>query len=166
MSTQQTHYGITVSLGSYLGISGIDYLGREGVLFQGSGIRMADILDGTSSTLAVGERPPSPDYWYGWWYAAEGQAPGSGSGDTVLGVCEVKAANAPFASQCSRGPFQYAAGQVNEQCDFLHYWSLHPRGGNFAYADGSVHFVGYEIAPEVLKALATRAGGEPGFQIE
>lgn len=40
------------------------------------------------------------------------------------------------------------------------YWSLHGGGGaNFAFADGSVHFLSYS-AVEILPALATRSGGE------
>jgi prepilin-type processing-associated H-X9-DG protein len=41
----------------------------------------------------------------------------------------------------------------------FHFWSLHPGGAHFLYADGSVHFLGYD-ADAILPALATRAGGE------
>ena len=44
-------------------------------------------------------------------------------------------------------------------CHHHHFWSLHPGGGNFAFADGSVRFLRYSAA-SVLPALATRAGGE------
>ena len=39
------------------------------------------------------------------------------------------------------------------------FWSLHPGGANFAFADGSVRFLPF-AADSVLPALATRAGGE------
>ena len=39
------------------------------------------------------------------------------------------------------------------------FWSLHPGGANFAFADGSVKFLRYSAA-DILPALATRAGGE------
>ena len=38
--------------------------------------------------------------------------------------------------------------------------SLHPGGGNFAMADGSVRFVRDGISLPAYRALATRAGGE------
>jgi prepilin-type processing-associated H-X9-DG protein len=48
---------------------------------------------------------------------------------------------------------------LTDQCDLFHFWSLHPGGANFAFADGSVRFLTY-AADDVLPALATRAGGE------
>jgi prepilin-type processing-associated H-X9-DG protein len=41
----------------------------------------------------------------------------------------------------------------------LHFWSLHPGGAHFLFADGSVRFLAYS-ADSSLPALATRAGGE------
>ena len=40
------------------------------------------------------------------------------------------------------------------------YWSRHPGGVNFLFADGSVHFLKSTINPTPWRALATRAGGE------
>ena len=40
-----------------------------------------------------------------------------------------------------------------------HFWSVHPGGAHFAFADGSVRFLKYSADP-ILPALATRAGGE------
>ncbi|MFO0845805.1 MAG: DUF1559 domain-containing protein [Gemmataceae bacterium] len=158
LSAQSTYGGMQVALSSYLGVSGLDVRQNSGVMYIDSRVRLTDIHDGTSNTLMAGERPPSPDFWYGWWYAGEGQA-GVGSGDTVLGVREVRWPNASYAQQCPPGPYSFRAGRLTEQCDLFHFWSLHPSGANFLLADGAVRFLPYS-ADAVLPALATRSGGE------
>ncbi|HEV3235812.1 MAG TPA: H-X9-DG-CTERM domain-containing protein, partial [Gemmataceae bacterium] len=40
------------------------------------------------------------------------------------------------------------------------YGSLHPNGANFAFCDGSVHYLTNGISLITLKALCTRAKGE------
>jgi hypothetical protein len=73
-------------LASYAGILGTDLFAVDGVLYLDSRVRFTDVADGTGTTLAVGERPPSADFWYGW-YAGVGQRQ-TGSGDMLLGVRE------------------------------------------------------------------------------
>jgi prepilin-type N-terminal cleavage/methylation domain-containing protein/prepilin-type processing-associated H-X9-DG protein len=143
-----------VALTSYQGVAGTDFTRRDGVLFLDSRIRLTDIVDGTSKTLAVGERPPSTDHRFGWWYAGWGQGK-TGSLDSVTGVCEV---NITIPS-CPPGPYEFGPGNVNDLCAVYHFWSLHPGGANFLFADGSVHFLSYSAAP-LLPALSTRAGRE------
>ncbi len=152
-----THQGRRPALTSYVGVLGTAFDRTEGVLYRDSRVRLTDILDGTAHTLAVGERPPSADRWYGWWYAGFGQA-GTGSGDMLLGARE-RNAGGPYVSQCPPGPYQFGPGGVTNQCDLFHYWSLHVGGAHFLFADGSVRFLAYSAAP-LLPALATRAGGE------
>jgi prepilin-type processing-associated H-X9-DG protein len=156
-SAQRTHEGLRVALTSYVGVLGIDYTTEEGVLFADSQVRLADISDGTSETLMVGERPPSIDAWYGWWYSGVAQD-GTGSPDIVLGVRERQSSGA-YLGLCFSGPFHFSPGTLTNQCDVLHYWSLHDGGAYFLFADGSVHFLAYS-ADGILPALATRSGGE------
>ena len=158
---QWTHEGYLVACTDYLGVSGTNYQTRDGVFTYDLPIRLAEIADGQSNTLLVGERPPSTDFWYGWWYAT-----GSGSfstGDVTLGVAELNPATSggvsTYLEGCPPGPYSYFRGN-NEQCDALHYWSWHPGGANFALADGSVKFISYSIDDATIQALATRAGGE------
>jgi prepilin-type N-terminal cleavage/methylation domain-containing protein/prepilin-type processing-associated H-X9-DG protein len=152
-----THKARIVALTSYVGVLGTAYDYTDGVLFRDSHVRLTDITDGTSNTAMAGERPPSADFWYGWWYAGFGQA-GTGSADMLLGARE-RNFGGPFVSACPPGPYHFQAGSLNEQCDLFHFWSTHPGGAQFLFADGSVLFLSY-AADNVLPALATRAGGE------
>lgn len=148
-----------IAFTSYLGVSGADTFGRDGVLYQNSRIQFNAITDGLSNTLLLGERPPSSDFQFGWWYAGAGQR-GTGSGDLILGVREANLQPIVSGSQCGPGryPFSPATG-FSDPCGMFHYWSPHPGGANFALCDGSIRFLSYE-ANEVLPAMASRAGGE------
>lgn len=149
-----------VAFTSFLGVAGLDAVSaRDGVLYQDSATRFADITDGTSNTLLLGERPPSADFQFGWWYAGVGQKL-TGSADLVLGVREPNLQLVTTGSPCGPGryPFSAASG-FNDPCGMFHFWSPHPSGANFVFADGSVRFLSYSVDP-LMPALASRAGGE------
>jgi prepilin-type processing-associated H-X9-DG protein len=147
-----------VSLLSYLGNAGTAAGRNDGIIFRGSGTNLVHISDGTPNTLLIGERPPSADLHYGWFYAGVGQD-GSGSLDSVLGAREVNKAIFSTYRQCGPGPFHFQAAKIDDPCAAFHFWSQHNGGANFAFCDGSVRFLSYS-ADAILPALATRAGGE------
>ena len=149
--------GTTAAFNFYLGVSASFSQQRDGMLFRDSDVRLADVTDGTSQTLVLGERPPSADAYFGWWYAGIGQNELDGSADSVMAVREL---NRTFrAPTCHRGPYHFNPGTSDNLCSMFHFWSQHPGGAHFAFADGSVQFFRYDIDP-LLPALATRAGGE------
>ena len=149
---------VLVAFTSYLGVAGLTTRGAEGVLFTDSAVRFADITDGLSNTLLLGERPPSSDFQYGWWYAGNGQD-GTGSADFLLGVREINLLPSGAAFPCGPGQYHYKPSRFDDPCGMFHFWSPHPGGANFALADGSVRFLAYAADP-VMPALATRAKGE------
>lgn len=141
----------------YLGVSGTNSVGKDGVLFENSAVRFADVRDGLSNTLLAGERPPSPDDRLGWWYAGVGLRESGRGGDSFLGVREPR--DAVILPMCPDGLPTFRPGRLDDLCDVVHFWSRHPGGAHFAFCDGSVRFLRYS-ADSVLPALATRGGGE------
>lgn len=155
---QESRGEIVVAFTSYLGVEGRDLLSRDGLLYYNSTVSFSEVTDGLSNTVMVGERPPSADFYYGWWYTGYGQS-SSGSLDMTLGVSEINRYRQPEFRHCLPGPYSFGPGKLENDCDLFHFWSLHSGGANFLCADGSVHFLSYSAA-SILPALGTRAGGE------
>ena len=151
--------GKYVGLSSYLGVSGTNYEARNGAFFGGSKTRFAEIHDGLSNTIFVGERPPSADMNFCWWYAGFG-GNGSGAFDTTLGVNDTAEGIAELEPQCSTAADYFRPGKVRNQCDCRHFWSLHPSGAHFLFGDNSVRFLNYSISQTTLQAYSTIANGE------
>ncbi len=142
---------------SYLGVNGLNQFqeagGQNGMLFVNSGVKFRDVTDGSTNTIMVGERPPTQDLVYGWWFAGAGTAPRFGTSDVVLGIAERQPSPASAAEYYRPGDIQNASHQY-------HFWSLHAGGTFFLLADGSVHFISYNVGRNVIQALATRNGNE------
>lgn len=151
---------------SYLGVSGLDQTTRDGILHLDSKVRFADVGDGLSQTLVVGERPPSARLNAGWWYAGWGKNK-TGAGEMILGVRELNTypAEYPYGQGFGSGPFEFGPGKLTNQGDLFHFWSIHPGGANFLFADNSVRFLRWS-ARSVLPALATFRGGEAAVALE
>lgn len=132
---------LSVAHANYAAVFGSNELGDDpgagnGMFFRNSRIRLADVTDGSSNTLAVGERGEvnSKATWTGAVTGAD-EAPALILGDT---------GTTPNSSN-------------GDEDDFA---SQHVQGVNCLFADGSVRTIRNSIAPVVWNALATRAGGE------
>jgi prepilin-type processing-associated H-X9-DG protein len=158
-----------VAFTTYLGVEGESWAYPDGILFHNSSIRVSDVTDGTSHTTLIGERPPSSTGLVTTWWGTGGQS-ARGSGESVLGEWEKWIDLGTFPGHCEDRNYHFRPGRLGDPCGDLHFWSLHPRGANFAFADGSVRFMSYAAGVvdrtgdepvSVMHSLATRAGGEP-----
>jgi len=126
------------------GVPPVDSRGQcisNGVFYHNSRVRLADVIDGTSNTLMVGERttfedPPNAPF-YGTWSGA---------------LPEVEEEIARIMGHAEHPPNEFEHPE-----DF---GSFHPGGAQFIFADGHVRFVPETIEVAIFQALATRAGGE------
>jgi prepilin-type N-terminal cleavage/methylation domain-containing protein/prepilin-type processing-associated H-X9-DG protein len=115
----------------------------DGLFFRGDGNKkkkLTDIRDGTSNTFMIGEDLPQYNQWCSWPYS-----------NNAVGTCAVPPNyQMPPAMTASPGnwPTTYS------------FRSRHTSGLQFAYADGSVHFIRDSIDINVYRAMATIAGGE------
>jgi prepilin-type N-terminal cleavage/methylation domain-containing protein/prepilin-type processing-associated H-X9-DG protein len=138
-----SYLGCAGTTGGYWGSSLTTYKDGnvDGILSRNINRRFADITDGSSNTFLVGERPPSLDLYYGWWFGGAGYD-NSGVGDVVMGAREWGYA-AGLGCPTSKTGFQ--PGDLRTPCDQVHFWSLHSGGANFLKADASVKFYTYAI---------------------
>jgi len=175
--TSNDSYAMRVSLTSYVGVAGVsgDNVGVAQTNLRGplvqqtntypkTNIRLTDITDGTSNTFLAGERPPSVDLFYGWWFAGAGYD-GSGVGDITLGSDESRYADAIHDTSCKRWVnnttyIGFQQGRIFDSCDQAHFWSMHAGGANFLNCDGSVRMLGYGIDPATFRAMCTYNNGE------
>jgi prepilin-type N-terminal cleavage/methylation domain-containing protein/prepilin-type processing-associated H-X9-DG protein len=145
---------------------------RDGVFHQRSQVRLADISDGTSSTLLLGERShrdpifdaicqeydPGSGPLASWGYWASAPFAEGSQGDVLLGASVPINWRVPPEAWATAAdpndPWPWWTDRLNA------FGSHHSGGANFAFADGSVRFVRDSIALRELQALSTRAGGE------
>jgi prepilin-type N-terminal cleavage/methylation domain-containing protein/prepilin-type processing-associated H-X9-DG protein len=144
-----------VATANYPGMYGTGEPGvdGDGVFFRGSQVRIADITDGTSSTIMVGERR----YLYGQttWVGAVTNASQTAPPGSPFGVQVENSSNHVLGHSAEAWDGPASPYEPN------HFSSRHTGGLNFLYADGHVSFITNAVDYATFKALSTRAGGEP-----
>lgn len=132
----------------------------RGPFYRNSKTRFGNITDGTSSTIALGERtngpildtngepigaPPHPNFENVWFAATRDlDAPDDDHGHMVL-------FDAEYGPNQARGAGTGADRGVSAPHDGL---------AQFAFLDGSVHTISSEVSLEVYRALSSMNGGE------
>ncbi len=158
----QDYHGYT----SYAATCGLNNNGKEGLMFLDSSVKVSQVTDGTSNTLAAVERPPtmfepghSSQGGWGWWETVYGTF----IGDVAVGMRTTTfmgATSCPTSPRFFGPPVTIASNtDPNYYCGANHSWSFHPGGANMIMGDGSVRFVSYSMGA-LAAELATRAGGE------
>lgn len=139
--------GFTAGSGTLRGM--FDYRGTQ------KPPNIASITDGTSNTVLAGEVLPSRCADCNFWFQNGGLAGmtvplnwNSNTFDPALPSCDNQwqGANTPLGCR-------FASTAKN-------FVSLHPGGANFAFCDGSVHFLKQSISMPTYAALGSRNGGE------
>jgi prepilin-type N-terminal cleavage/methylation domain-containing protein/prepilin-type processing-associated H-X9-DG protein len=140
--------------------------GSAGLFYRNSRNTFASITDGTSNTIAAGERSGN-------------HAPATWTGAVPGGRCPAWMATQPPAPYAPPpGPAydnaDFGEALVLAHCNATHlpsadfpifdpdtFYSMHTgQGANFLFADGSVHYLTSGINPATYQGLSTIAGGE------
>jgi prepilin-type N-terminal cleavage/methylation domain-containing protein len=137
--------------GSHMAVNdGVFGLNWPGFGFQNRPIKFRDILDGTSSTLAVGETTyEMKDYLWSSSLPEIGGTQRHGLARWVVG----------YPRGVSMGSTGFPLNRPSV-ANLGGYSSSHPSGLNFLLMDGSVHFMSDAIDPAILNSLSTRRGQE------
>ncbi len=127
----------------------------SGVLYPKSGVRTADIRDGLSHTLAVGEQV---NWLRAWTAGAYWTSIYSPLNHTCCMSC--KNVRWPINSDPAVYCYKGCNGPRTVLFNDVFFSSYHPGGVNWLYADGHVDWMGEDVKFPVLQKLATRAGEE------
>lgn len=130
----------------------------NGMFHRNVAIRVAEITDGTSNTIGIGERASmfTPNGWAGvipgaqtvfspWWAQRRGQIVGATARPAITMVSVHVRTGGPSSPTGSPGGF----------------WSPHSGGCLFLLMDGSTHTVATDVDIQVFRAMAGRNDGLP-----
>ena len=162
-----TDYAANAGSGTILSGSLVN---ADGVFFLDSAVRLTDITDGTSNTVAFSERPLGGDD------AARVMIELPGSTDPTAGACSSGAGvrnvergakwilgnygNTLYNHADAPNPAASDCTNATQQKGRMAARSRHTGGVEVLFCDGSVRFVPDGVDLGAWRALATRAGGE------
>lgn len=146
--------------GNPIGLAGAN--NKDGAMTVGTGIKFSQITDGTSNTYMIGER------WYqlrSWFFGSRQTGDETFLNYSAKNVHRAVPLNGEFQTGYYQSHVYYgndppmpSGGQECLPLNDLYFGSFHSGGVNFAYADGSVHFVSDDIDPDTYEAMGSRNG--------
>jgi prepilin-type N-terminal cleavage/methylation domain-containing protein/prepilin-type processing-associated H-X9-DG protein len=157
-------YGGNAGINSFYTFSskGTGGMTQDGVFYINSSVSITSITDGTSNTLAFGERNRTDqnfDVIYTGANVIE-QHSGWAWANYFPGYDYLYGAAMPLNWTFTNAGITSDSGFVQQDLRYSTYGSQHVGGANFCFADGSVHFLADSIPLATLQALCTRNGGE------
>jgi prepilin-type N-terminal cleavage/methylation domain-containing protein/prepilin-type processing-associated H-X9-DG protein len=146
--------------------------GHHGVVAARSQVRIAEITDGTSNTVLLGEKFLEPMYYFtgtglpfngtrgsdGGYSCNDGDNSGAFQGadqDTIRRGRPFQDTDMTHCMRPSLGPQQIVPGNSAQ-----YFGSAHSGGANIAKCDGSVHTINYDIDPDVWDVMASKNSGQ------
>jgi prepilin-type N-terminal cleavage/methylation domain-containing protein len=134
----------------------------DGIFYPDSRTPISRITDGTSNTLAIGERNYLFPQFHKWTLGS------SKLGDPITELCMGSSHNIVYPFNADKNAFGYyrqdnaappGAAKTMRRND-LPFGSDHPGGASFSCADASVHFLNDDIDFTVYQNMASKDGGE------
>lgn len=146
---------VQAATNSYAACAGtleVDEPTNNGIFYRNSRTRLTAITDGTSNTIAVGERAAL--FVRGPWAGAV-----SGGQATITpGAPVTSTASEPAEALTLAHTGSHTLNDLDSDPD--DFYSPHPNVGMFLFGDGSVRPIRIGLSGTVLQALSTRSGGE------
>ena len=118
-----------------------------GVSYRRSMVRIEDIFDGTSQTYLVGEKYLEEGEYTTGHSSADDRSAYQGADNDVLRWTANPAVNDT---------------QKSNSKNIWSFGSAHPNGWNAVFCDGSVHFMSYDLAPEIHRSNGNRRDCKTG----
>lgn len=148
-----------------------DYDESDGIFYLNSRTRQAEVIDGVSNTLLIGEtipdqyffdddfsdNPQKVDHWIIGSREMNDYPTSIPVGSNEVSECLGSTACPPNSLNNPDAPIDH-----KELC----FGSAHPQGMNLGFADGHVRFVSDSVDPVIYRAIGTRAGGETTHHFE
>jgi prepilin-type N-terminal cleavage/methylation domain-containing protein/prepilin-type processing-associated H-X9-DG protein len=135
---------------------------QDGLFYINSSVTITSITDGSSNTLAFGERnrvDPNFDVVYPGASVIE-QHSGWAWANYYPGYDYLYGTSMPLNWSFTTAGITSDSGFVYQDQRYSTFGSQHVGGANFCFADGSVHFIANTIPLAMLQALSTRSAGE------